>query len=69
MLVLERKRDESVDIYHGNRLVMTVTVTRVAGSKKVKLGFKGPKEYVVLRKDIKKEFKQGEQDGSETDNR
>jgi len=55
MLVLTRKRDESIII--GDTI--EITVTEVSGNR-VRLGINAPKEIIVHRKEIYKEIKESE---------
>lgn len=51
MLVLSRKRDESISIEFAGVVLTTITVTAVQGDR-VKLGFEGDRAVTVRRTEL-----------------
>jgi carbon storage regulator CsrA len=53
MLVLSRKKDETILIEQPGRAPITITVVRIDNKNKVRLGIEADKDVAVLRSELK----------------
>lgn len=52
MLVLSRKKDESIELQQEGRKPIKITVVRIDNKNKVRIGIEAEKEVTVLRSEL-----------------
>jgi sRNA-binding carbon storage regulator CsrA len=59
MLTLSRKPNETIDLFFGDELLGSITVTKVQGHK-VSLGFEGQPDLIIRRREVTEAIERGD---------